>query len=165
MKFPCDDLKRNEYEQGGQKNVRAVQIPQIPGHRNSVAAGLAERRGCNLDYPETERDLGYFARDGVAAHGAWRLRRRGSVTFIRGCPERNDIGLRRQCGRCLLEGLIDLRHMLFQQLHAWFWNLIHAAVALASRHRENLFQLMARVGPQRLSQVFPGQAVTLPITV
>ena len=61
MKLLGHDLDDHQYEQGRQKNSRAGQVAQIPGHGDSVATSLTKRRGKNFDDPKTECDLGNFA--------------------------------------------------------------------------------------------------------
>ena len=49
---------------------RADEIAKVHGHGDSVAAGLAERGGGDLDDPENERDFRHLAHDfvGRAVH-------------------------------------------------------------------------------------------------
>ena len=61
MKLLGHDLDDHQHEQGRQKNNRAGQVAQIPGHGDSVAAGLTKRRRKNFDDPKTECEFGNFA--------------------------------------------------------------------------------------------------------
>ena len=60
MKSCRHDLPDNEHDQQREEYRRADEIAPVQCHRNRVAAGLAERRRGDLDYPEGERDFGNF---------------------------------------------------------------------------------------------------------
>ena len=55
------NLDRDGYKEDRQKDQRSDRVAEIYGHRHRVAAGLAERRGENLDDLESEGDFGNLA--------------------------------------------------------------------------------------------------------
>ena len=61
MEAPRGHLAADEGEQYRQEDRRAEQIAQVQRHAQRVAAGLAQRRGEDLDDPEAERDGGNLA--------------------------------------------------------------------------------------------------------
>ena len=57
------DLKADQHHQRHHKQHGAGEIAPLQRHGDSIAAGLAQRGGGDLDDPEYERDLGNLAED------------------------------------------------------------------------------------------------------
>ena len=102
--------ERNEKE--CQKNQRAYGVAQVQLHRQGVAAGFAERGRENLDYPERDCDLGYFAERVVIIDDV-RLLLAHFLILGDGCHGRfslaHDAPLRRR--RCYLSGVYILKSL------------------------------------------------------
>src|ERR1700722_19915332 len=61
MEFFRFNLRKNKNEKENGENSRAQQIAQVHGHRDSIAAGLAQSRRGDFDEPKNERDFRDFA--------------------------------------------------------------------------------------------------------